>query len=1260
MRTLPVIESRWESGGPYTGDLKPTTRVTVQENWPEYNHDRFLMRTNFGVGTHKPKDPLRWWQKADNSQVEREIPNIDTVNINRSIDQDAASFRMTISNQWMHDLGEAQYSRVMGEPGYFTPNRGESMEAWARWGHVKNEWFNMLVPNALVRVYTGFGGDQGTIAEEVEDGNLVLYGVFLIDSVDNGTDGKINLTGRDMAKLLIEQQIFPFLLPSSHYPLTYNRWSTTDVPIKMAQKQVTFGATAPDGMQLGEKRTVYRDSAVDRWYGSNASIYGHRATDSVDGNQHSYALSVGNSGPNRPFTTDWWEYECGEQMNAIHLHPWAGNYTMYVSVMVGGVWQGGSTIPYDPSHLFATQSPAVDTGANIPYVAEFSVPHETARDYVLPQAYQADRVRVSFRNHAYSGLGVWKYRCGIREFRIRSIDPGTSTMAGPGREIGETYLLPPYVQAAATRVDPNRSYSFGYLTSSCFDQQDAFGDARILPATGGEGGVWVPPRAWVVGSSQYSSSSSYVNSITVPTPNTEGGMSEDFQVLFVALPANRQVATPVGWDVVSVLEQTTTSTTVLRMYVFARKGMPGAVTVSTTSGTSFGFSAVQVNLRSESGEYVVNAGSYGGDDSTTSLTIPSGVPEGVLGGENITTLAFVASRWYSGVPTTGFTPNPTNYDDIRNTRDPGDSSSQSDWVGVAVKRSLTGALPTDVAYDVSPDLSAHLVGIHVSVYDAAAVDGAEGTLDTTPTAVCFTRTGNGYYTLGADGSLRCHGDAVFYGAPKIVGNNYAWDMAVTHTGMGYWILTTNGIVHAYGDAPYCAPIPKPGGNFNGVPAITADPTKYGVWGLGPDGKVYARAGAQHLGQMDQSGPDMIHFVAPAPGEGEAAFVNASERAVSIRSTSTGNGYWILTSKGRVRAFGDAVNYGEPQILEDHQDNLFVEMFWELLPMPDDSGYLLLKGTGDLDGRGDFKYFGSPVPGTSATLRSDGNYLDYTDIVKDLILWSGWLLYDPDYPQHLPAPAFAALESTGIFSEEQLPDEMFDKKPVIDAITALREVVGYIAYVDQSGRFVFTSPNWWHIGNFDEDGVHQETLPLIDERVNATNYSSSTSDESIRSRITISSHDPYADLSGTVTTSYTPPSAAKLRGIEKPALWVNDFFMDKTEQQIMAELIGLHITFQERLGQVTCLASPHIEVNDQVRIFEQQTGTTHVHYVRGIDFNHDLNTGSYMMSLTTHWLGPGTSGENPVGGIFPISSLLAERVEQQQFGRLTRDPGARTT
>ena len=99
---------------------------------------------------------------------------------------------------------------------------------------------------------------------------------------------------------------------------------------------------------------------------------------------------------------------------------------------------------------------------------------------------------------------------------------------------------------------------------------------------------------------------------------------------------------------------------------------------------------------------------------------------------------------------------------------------------------------------------------------------------------------------------------------------------------------------------------------------------------------------------------------------------------------------------------------------------------------------------------------------------------------------------------------------------------------------------------------------------------------------------------------------------------------------RPFAWVNQSFTRRGEQKKMAELIGLHIWFSQRQGQAECAANPAIEIDDQVRFWERITSDAYIHYVRGVKTSHDLESGEYTMTLTTHWLGTPEEWEAALG------------------------------
>lgn len=988
MRENQYIAGLWANGGPFVGDEgKPHTRVTVQLPWTgdpavKVGDEDHVIHPSWDAGLMKARGtPIRWYQKEDNSQEEVELPNIKSVSIDRSIDSDAATCDIVMYNQWMFNNGavtdglEDQGNRAL--TGYFTFSRGQSSEAQARWGHEANDWEDVLVPNAILRTYQGYGGHSKTLVEAVTDENIMLTGVWLIDEVRINTDGTLSIRCRDMAKLLVDQQLYPPLVPSYKYPLTYYRYVYENFTVKAASKTVSSSTTV--NVTAGDKRCVFVDSEVDRWYpqsgpGSDLDtggflLHGHKGAHSIDGNTGTYYLGVGNAGPNRDFSVMWIEFSCGEFINSVYMHPWAGHYEMYISIKENGVWQGSSSVPYDESELYGNQPYVVDTGADIPYVKKYGVPWEKGQTYTLPRYYKADRVRISFRNLQYSGLGPWMYRGGIREVRLRASSSTTITTTGAA----QTY--PPIFWAGASIRNPSNLNQVGYITVSRFNQVDAFGDCRVYPTSGG-----------------------------------------------------------------------------------------------------------------------------------------------------------------SNAPT----------------------SADVYWI----------SLTTDAT---------------------------------------------GYWIMHSDGAVHAHGSAVYYGSPKDLGigtsggqakiGGYWQCILPTTTNLGYWCISVDGRIRAFGDAA------DVGSN---IPGFVFDSEDNWISGGGQtlhadgflvcstDGSVYAFGAATDLG--DWSGA-MVGDLA------------------CVQPTMDGSGYWLMTTAGVVQTKGTAVDFGE-QV--DPDDTDLAKTYDQILPTPSDDGYWMFKLTGPIIPFGDaFDYiFGSPLPGSTGQIRKDGNYTDYADIIKDLALWSGFYLYSETLDSIFP-DVFGNIENTGSYSSEPLPDEIFDKRPVIDAMTQIKEAVGYLLYVDDEGGLRFESPNFWSFGNnIQETGERVYDVPEVDEMVNLYQYGVSKNDESLRSLIIISSEDPNDAGDTTVTTKIAPQTAQGLKGLLKPAMWVNGWFQDAEEQRIMAELISLHIWFAQRIGQIECQANPCIQINDQVRIYERQTAEVNLHYVRGVNTLHDLDSGSYKMTLTTHWLGSG--------------------------------------
>lgn len=756
MRTIPArMWDLWNRGGPFIGENKPNGRVTVEKDW-------FLNAVS-NVATSDPaKYPFRWFQRADNSQQETEVPNIKRIAIDRSLEADAATCEISLYNQEM-DRNNSGQNKRLGNSGNMTW-RQPSRAARARWAQIKGPWADVLVPNALLRTYQGFGGHDLPLAQAIGDGHLILTGVWLIDEVRPGTDGMLNIKCRDMAKLLIEQMLYPPLIPASLYALNYHRW--TDTPYFFPKIPV-----------------------------------------------------------------------------------------------------------YDSTH---------------------DEPSE----------------------HSPGPLEGWKL---VPDIAMGLDDKGYTLLGSDGGV-------------------------FNYFTTFF----------------GGRGDNAPPDDAPMA------------------------GIAHD--------PLGR------GYWMVS------------------------------RNGAVFSF------------------------------------------GE---------------------------------------------------------------------------VAFHGGLHDVA--------LNAPCVKIAAHPRGRGYWIVAEDGGVFAFGEAQFFGADPPDGGHKIVDIEVTPSGNGYWLLADNGGVFTYGDAQF------------------------------------------HGSFID----------------------NSPNKTVAMARTPDGAGYWVARQNGDVSPFGNAgsLQHNGPWEPDNSKRHLNDPIF-SMAATHQGQGYVLVGGDGGVFSFGNAPFSGSMPGDWSTVIRTDGNYKDYVDIIRDLLLWSGWLLYGTGKDD-----IYGNLESTGVYAEDALPREMFDKKPVIDAINQIKEVVGYHFWIDDEGAARFESPNWFNVGNFMDDGSHVDIVPEIDEQRQLTEYSVTFSDRTMRSEIIVSTYEPTDNMDGTITsrTHVDTPGIDIMRGLTRPMMMGFPIEGKAAEADRMAELVSLHIQRSLRQGSATIAANPAIQINDQIRIQERNTNETYIHYVRGVRSEHDLDTGVWTMNLNTNWL-----------------------------------------
>lgn len=613
------------------------------------------------------------------------------------------------------------------------------------------------------------------------------------------------------------------------------------------------------------------------------------------------------------------------------------------------------------------------------------------------------------------------------------------------------------------------------------------------------------------------------------------------------------------------------------------------------------------------------------------------------------------------------------------------------------------------------DSSGHVYGFgDAADYDATVyLAPPDGEGQNMIRGMCAHPSGRGGWTVDTRGRVAAFGlDAVHHGEylRPWAGSQYwggegiqAWDITPTHTGNGYWVIYGDGLIKAFGDAVISGPhtvdaqtaqLPWTNvglfmnalvhekwlmqRNGNG---ICGHPTKMGFWAVTGSGEVYAFGEAKFYGQL--------HNRVFNDGMADAFRLMRTEFTRSIETTTTGDGYWMAFGSGRIAAFGDAVGQGPSYIypnktpgLELAVDEYAIEDFgfyralvWDLARDPDGTGFWVLVADGSVKSY-NAEFWGQPgYSGLTGYRWHEGNYTDYSDIIKDLLAWSGWTFYTPGATSR---EIYGEIESTGIKSDTAVTSDKFDKRPILDIIKELCEITAYDFRIREDGGVKIASRNIWRAGNFDEDGlriyvnndgerVSPETagakpfIPVIDEKINLFDYRTTLDSSSMRSEIIIGTDQPDPKHpSRTGFSRFTPMSAKEevspgiklMRGIPRPAMWISSFFANEEEVRIMAELISLNAWFAERISNLQCIANPALQIGDQIKIYERNTSEDNIHYITGINTVNDRESGEYVSTLTTHWLGTDDdwviTADNvaaPVNGRHYIQ--ISERVDRWQ-------------
>lgn len=279
--------------------------------------------------------------------------------------------------------------------------------------------------------------------------------------------------------------------------------------------------------------------------------------------------------------------------------------------------------------------------------------------------------------------------------------------------------------------------------------------------------------------------------------------------------------------------------------------------------------------------------------------------------------------------------------------------------------------------------------------------------------------------------------------------------------------------------------------------------------------------------------------------------------------------------------------------------------------------------------------GQLTPGPEGS--NPGRYQDYTNIVKLLCAWGGFFWPKNAYFRatdgtHIPATftknddkvlghgvngrVWGDFQDSGTSGPSPLGSENFDKKSLMDGIKYIKDILGFMFQIDETGAVVWRMPNVHDRGNW----VTLSTTPgrtsrmyTLHEDTLLTDFVATLDSTNVREKILVS------DLTGKLASTargYNPNPV----GLRRIAAWTDQNFTSKKETRVMAELIAVRALFSYRTGSVTIPGFPGLQVDDQVRIVERVTEEGFIHYLKSISSSLDMVSGTYTYTLDTHWLG----------------------------------------
>lgn len=398
--TTAFTKGVWESGD-YVGGQRPMVRATIAK-WHMWNRPYFL---RWG-------DSVDWKHNGHHRSALfnqdgpiRELRNIKSIKWSRGIDNDVATCTIVLVNvHWLQDQANER-EEEFDFPGWFTPNRGDT----SRWDYDANEWKDWLIPDRVIKTWEGYGVDFDAVPEG--DAHMYPSGVWLIDDVDFGADGIITLECRDLGRLLLDQLLFPPIVPHEIYPLSFSSFG------ERPQKShvVPSGAWLKPAFDSDSNSVVdaagLLDGTLPAVNPDTGRVHGHIGNQARDSDTDTFWLSAGSKDPNQ---LEWIQFTVDPEtdITGVRLNVKGGPYKVYVSLYHATKgWRGGGTIRYEIA------DDGVDNHADIRYVKSFFMQAGEIDEFQLPRKYKhITKIRLTFASRWNSGIGQERvFRTALQE-----------------------------------------------------------------------------------------------------------------------------------------------------------------------------------------------------------------------------------------------------------------------------------------------------------------------------------------------------------------------------------------------------------------------------------------------------------------------------------------------------------------------------------------------------------------------------------------------------------------------------------------------------------------------------------------------------------------------------------------------------------------------------------------------------------------------------------------------------------------------------